>query len=320
MKQNKDQIAINSDEIMDAIEILDESLHIIESEMIPKLDSKFKVLESLDFFSSGLVKLKEQLSSLENSNKNLMSKITLHADEVTTMEAELAQMLARGDVSGTEASGGGRGSYIASSSFQVEQVEENVLLSTHDVEVKVENLDRDALLSVYTFLSINRGKYSLSELLVNVSYSGIVTGLLKRFFSGDSIEEVLEDNSSSTFEIQKKLLEKILTSDSPEILELLQKEDSILIAKEYFVSIAKEREISVGDLLLNEKYEDLLLELIQKLYNGDSTIKYSVSEETVSSIRSYIERLALEKEVSVSTLLSSKEQLNFLKGGVLREN
>ena len=136
--------------------------------------------------------------------------------------------------------------------------------------------------------------------------------LLKKFY-GDTDVSIDTTVTSDSFDIQKMLLEKLLTSES-NIEGIGFKDNSILIAKEYFVSIAKENNIAISELLLNEKYESLLLSSINKLYLGDNLVKYNVSDKTLELVRSFVDKVAEDNGVTSEKVLSSVDYLSDLKG------
>ena len=126
MANNGEKINISTDDVMNVITILDGTLNIIENSMLASLSKDFDVLVSLDLFSEGLAKLKSQIEALKQSNVNLMTKITLHADEISELEESIAKQIQQ-EIIGAAAASGGSGSYYSSiESVEVSDVNNNV--------------------------------------------------------------------------------------------------------------------------------------------------------------------------------------------------
>ena len=258
-----DKLNISTEEVMNVISILDSSLSIIEGSMVTSVANDFIVLSSLDLFSEGLEKLKSQLTTLKQSNENLMTKISLHVNEIIELEDSIATEIQNELVSGNAGTGGGGNYYSDIDSVDVSDVDNNTNISNAQVIENIGNIKDVEVDNIMAFLNINKGEYSINDILLSDVGSGILLCLLKKFY-GDTDVSIDTTVTSDSFDIQKMLLEKLLTSES-NIEGIGFKDNSILIAKEYFVSIAKENNIAISELLLNEKYESLLLSSINKL-------------------------------------------------------
>lgn len=307
-----DKINISTEEVMNAISILDSSLSIIEGSMVTSVSNDFVVLSSLDLFSEGLDKLKNQLTTLKQSNENLMTKISLHVNEITELENSIATEIQNELVRGNAGTGGGGSYYSNIDSVDVSNVDNNTNISNAQVIENIGNIKDVEVDNIMSFLNINKGEYSINDILLSDVGSGILLCLLKKFY-GDTNVSIDTTVTSDSFDIQKMLLEKLLTSES-NIEGVGFKDNTILIAKEYFVSIAKENNIAISELLLNEKYETLLLNSINKLYLGENLVKYNISDKTLESVRNFVDKVAEDNGVTSEKVLSSVDYLSDLKG------
>lgn len=312
-KVNGENIEISTEEVMNTISVLDESLSLLEGTMSTSIANDFTVLSSLDLFSDGIAKLKEQITSLQTSNKNLMSKITVHAEEIEQLEQNIVEEIERSYVSnyGGGGSSGGGGYYADITDEEVEEVTGNTNILESDLLAKIpdmKDIERDEFIS---FMNINKGTYSMNDLLFSDVGAGMLVYLLKKFY-GDTNDNLSQVSTSTSYDIQKALLEKILSSQGS--LDTVFKKDSILIAKDYFVSVAKECNLSVSELLLNDKHKALLMSSIRDLYNNENLSGHNVKAETVAKVQDFINDLAYEKQVNVETLLNDSTYLSSLKG------
>lgn len=307
-----DKINITSEDINSAVSILDSSLSIMEGSIASSITGDFSVLTSLDLFSEGLSKLKSQLDALKQSNENLMTKITLHAADIAKLEESIVATIEQELVSGSAGSGGGGSYYSDIDEVGVNEVSNNINISNAQVLDNIGKVSDIEVDSIMSFLNINKGEYSINDILLSDVGSGILLCLLRKFY-GDSNVTIDTNVSEESFNIQKMLLEKLLSSDSG-IEGVAFKDNSILVAKEYFASVAKENNMAISELLLNEKNEDLLLSSINKLYLGEDLSKYKVDEKTIDSVRTFVDKVAEDNGISAEKLLSDVDYLGDLKG------
>lgn len=308
-----ERVDINSDEIMKAISILDGSLNILEGTMLTSISNDFKVLSSLGLFTDGLDKLKTQIETMKKSNENLMTKISLHAAEMQEVEESIVAEVNSTFISSGNYSGGGGGSYYSDiSQISVSTVTENTNINNNQVADAINNIKPIDINNILSFLNINKGEYSISDILFCDVGSGILLCLLKKFY-GDKDIKIDTIVSKDSYDIQKTLLEKLLNDDV--VIDNKEFNSSLIVMeKEYFKSIAKENDIAVSELLLNEKYETLLLSSIEKLYLGKDLEKYNLEENAIENVKLYIEKVADDNGVSVEKVLSDVNFLSDLKG------
>lgn len=312
MATTGDKINISTDDVMSAISILDSSLNVIDSSMLQSISKDFGVLASLNLFSEGLEKLKKQLESLKQSNENLMTKITLHADEISELEDAIATQIQKELVAGDAGSGGGGNYYSDIAAIEVANVTNNTNISNTQVLENINGVTELDIESILSFLNINKGEYSINDILLTDVGSGILLCLLKKFY-GDNNVNIDTNVSEETLNIQKVLLEKLLSSENG-IESVEFKDNTIIIAKEYFNSIAKENNLTISELLLDEKNETLLLSSINKLYLGKDLTKYNVKEETIKSVKEFVNKIAEDNGVTSEEVLSNTDYLGDLKG------
>ena len=296
------EIEINSEEIYATSSIIKETSTTLEA-MLPIVTGSFSVLEELGFFSEGLSKISKQIQSLMAANEMIDSRLISHIEDIQAMEQSLLNLA-------SSSSGGGSyyGRYTGSSggstqgsSVSTDNVSKGTQVNDEQINKSITEMDSPKETEFLSFVEVNKGDTSLSELFLDPSKSGLLLKLLKKFY-GDTSDNLSDAVSDNSYTIQKDLLEKILNSDGAILSKL--KEDSILVAKEYFDSIAKENNVKVSELILNDKNSEIYKKSLLSLYDGDEISKYNLKESDVMSFRSYLDKKAEEGKTSVEDYIA----------------
>lgn len=314
MANTNESIEYNSEEINNAIATLDKSLGIIQTSIAPSINEGFSVLADLGLFASGLEKIKEQVASLEGSNKNLMTKIGLHADELEALEESIIAEIEKDAISYYTYTGGGGSYYTETPEITVtETVQEALNLNLME---EIPSMDDVSVGEFVSFVNVNRGSFSISQVLFNLQCSGLIYLLLRKFYK-DNSEDINFEVNEESMKVHKAILTKILESKDSDLEKVLFNEDSIFVAKDYFVRVAKDNNTTVGELMLDEKYNEVLQQSILKLYKGENLVEYQVSDETVEKIRNYVDKTAKNSSLEVDELLYNLDYVDVLKGAKL---
>ena len=77
--------------------------------------------------------------------------------------------------------------------------------------------------------------------------------------------------------------------------------------------IAKNNNVSFSELILETKNEEILLTALKDVYDGNAS---SLNESEVNSVRSYLDSVASKNSITTDTLLSSKNYMSLIKGGI----
>lgn len=310
-KVNGEKIQISTDEVMKTVSGLDESLNLLEGTMSNSIKADFNVISKSDLFSDSISKIKEQISSLENSNKNLITKITMHADDVEKLEQNIIDEIEKSLIISDGAGQGGAGNYYSDiSDIKVDNVEENKTILNGDLLARIPDMKEFEQKNFISFININKGEYTINDLLLNNIGAGMLVYLLKKFY-GDNNNDINNVSTNTNYNIQKALLEKILQTENGN--ETIFNRNSIIIAKDYFHSVAKNNNIAISELLLNDNHKQLLMNSIKDLYENKNIEKYNVKEETITNVKQFIDELAEENNIEVNTLFSDLKYLDNLK-------
>lgn len=296
------EIEINSEEIYATSSIIKETSTTLEA-MLPIVTGSFSVLEELGFFSEGLSKISRQIENLIAANEMIDSRLISHIEDIQAMEQSLLNLASSSSGSGSYYGRytGSSGGSTQGSSVSTDNVSKGTQVNDEQINKSITEMDSPKETEFLSFVEVNKGDTSLSELFLDPSKSGLLLKLLKKFY-GDTSDNLSDAVSDNSYTIQKDLLEKILNSDGAILSKL--KEDSILVAKEYFDSIAKENNVKVSELILNDKNSEIYKKSLLSLYDGDEISKYNLKESDVMSFRSYLDKKAEEGKTSVEDYIA----------------
>lgn len=300
------EIEINSEEIYATASIIKETSTTLEA-MLPIVTGSFSVLEELGFFSEGISKISKQIQNLMAANEMIDSRLISHIEDIQAMEQSLLNLASSSGGGGSYYGGytGSSGGSAQGSSVSTDNVSKGTQVNDEQINKSITEMDSPKETEFLSFLEINKGDASLSELFLDPSKSGLLLKLLKKFY-GDTSDNLSDAVSDSSYTIQKDLLEKILNSDGAILSKL--KEDSVLVAKEYFDSIAKENNVKVSELILNDKNSEIYKKSLLALYDGNEISKYNLKESDVMSFRSYLDKKAEEGKTSVEDYIAGTKK------------
>lgn len=303
-------ISINSDELMEAVSIVDEGLNVLEGSMTSSIASDFSALIDTGLFANGIANLSKQIQSLSTSSGNLITKFMSHTQEFEELESQI-EGIANDYASvyrPTTTGGGGESSYDVATP-NVENVNQGNSVTNGDLNTTISSIDTDTQVKLVEFLNVNKDKdTSLASLIFNSSKAGLLLTLLKNFYKDVDTSKITSNDASN---IQKVLLKALSSNDT-----LMSKisDNTIISAKKYLESIAKENNTTFEELVLNDKYDELLMESVRNVYDGKDLSKYNVDSTVVNSIRTVVDTVAEAKGVSSDVVITSKEYLSVLKG------
>ena len=300
------EIEINSEEIYATSSIIKETSTTLEA-MLPIVTGSFSVLEELGFFSEGLSKISKQIQSLMAANEMIDSRLISHIEDIQAMEQNLLNLASSSSGGGSyygryTGSSGGR---AQGSNVSTDNVNKGTQVNDEQINKSITEMDSPKETEFLSFVEINKGDASLSELFLDPSKSGLLLKLLKKFY-GDTSDNLSDAASDNSYTIQKDLLEKILNNDGAILSKL--KEDSILVAKEYLNSVAKENNVKVSELILNDKNSEIYKKSLLALYDGNEISKYNLKESDVMSYRIYLDKKAEEGKTSVEYYIAGTKK------------
>lgn len=322
------QIVFNSEEVLSAVNILNESAQVLMTNVKTALGSDFTVLSELGFLSDGLTKLTSQVDSLIQSHDNFMKKLVSHDLNLQELESSLEQYVSA-ELGSTATSdtysnnyssdySGGSSNYYSGGStsynnVNVSDVNEGTAISDSVLVEQLPNIDYTTQTQVLKSLATSGSQENLvSRLLLNPENSGVLVMLLKEMFGANVDGESAEMTDTST-QIQKILLETF--SKNEENLFASLEEKTILTGIKYFNKIAKDNNITVSELLLNEKYDSVFLKAVSNIYNNQDLTTCGITTEETAIVKTYLDDLAKTLNVDVNTILSDVRYADIIKQG-----
>ena len=270
----ENQMNIQSSEIENIVSQFKSASTSVSSNVTEKLKSGFKGLTDCDLFVEGieiLVSNAEQVSSV----------LDLIAQSISSHLANM-QELEMGNQKQFNDWGSGNGSGVNPpiDTTNPAQIVEGIVAS-------LQNTDKNALSNLIHNINVLKDKVNLDELLFDPKQSANLFKILK-----DQLKLEGEFSVEDIKLIKKTLINKLFS----EKLDNIELEDTIYILREFLIDFAKENNITVGDLLVDSKYEGILKNLLIKIYEG-GIHNSKVTEEEFDKIKAYIaKRLEIKQE------------------------
>ena len=304
MATKNGKVSINSDTLNRVASKLSSSASSLESDVGAKLPGKFQGLASLGLYSNGLTKIKEQVDYLVDTVKDLSSEVTSHLNEAEKTEEELTNTF---NTNGNYNSSGASyySDYRDSGDTTDGKVEDGNKINAEKIIEVLNQIDDSTVDKLVEFLNIKQDDLTLSDLIFNYDRSKDLYKTILDAFGYDS-NDLSSVTDAEYKEVQKTLIEIIFKSET--VPAKLQS-NSILTAKEYLVLVASKNNISVSDLLVEDKHENLLKTSFKNLYDGAIGEDYNISDATVSSFRSFIDGIASDKNIQYNEVLDNLDYL-----------
>lgn len=297
------KVSVNSDVVNNALSYIVSSCGTLEGSVSSKLPGNFEVLAELDLFSSGLTKLSTQVKEIISTEKSIISTITEHLSQVAATEEDIYQGFTSGIGSYSGGSSGGSTGGSSGTDTTVDDENDGKKIKAEELMDDIKKLDANSLVELLNLINVKKDeKTQLIDVLFDASNSEKLFTIIKELLKDEQLDEniSLEDYKK----IQKALLNRLMTADF-DIKGLT--DDSILTAKEYLVSVAKENNISPEALIIDSQYRDTLKTSLMKLYDGDGIS--NVKNEEVNAFRTYIDKVAKKNDVTVEDLFNKKIDL-----------
>lgn len=306
------EVVYTSQEVHNAVSILNEAYTTMNTSIANSINSDFTVLTDLDLFASGLAKIKEQVTSLAQIYETLIAKLKAH--DTTMEETEQTMNNYVDDYTGSSRSNSSSSSrsHRSASSIETEapttvEEEDGKKISNEELQTIIENLDFSNLkVALQNILNSNE---NLTAMLSDNYNANILTYMLKSMLGGEvDLSKITTDEETL---IQKKLLDQLASQEGNVFASL--DESTYLAAMPYLKEVANSNNISFSSLILDSKNEDKLLDALKNVYDGNTS---SLNDNEISSVRTYLDKIANDNSISSDELLSSTKYMSLIKGGV----
>lgn len=298
------EVSVNSDVVNNALSYVVNSCGTLEGSVSSKLPGNFECLAELDLFSEGLTKLSTQVKEIISTEKSIISTITEHLSQLATNEEDLYQGFNNGVQNYNNGSNNnGPTGNSNGSDTTIDEENDGKKIKAEELINSIKELDANSLVDLLNLINVKKDeKTQLVDMLFDTSNSEKLFTIIKELLKDQQLDEniSLEDYKK----IQKTLLNKLMTADF-DIKGLT--DNSILTAKEYLVSVAKQNNISPEELIIDSQYRNTLKTSLMKLYDGDGIS--NVKDEEIKAFRAYIDKVAKENDITVEDLFNKKIDL-----------
>ncbi len=301
MAIRKNTVSIDSDTLNSVVSNLNSSASTLESDVGSKLPGNFEALSKAGLYTNGLSKIKQQIEYVSSMEKELASDVSKHLDESVDTEEELTNKFkTHGKYDADNGHNGGNNHDSGDNSDN--QVDDGKKVNSTKLMDNIKAIDATNVEKLVNFINVYKEKDSLVSLIFNHEKSQKLGNIILKAFGYEEFSSITE---SEYKEIQKTLIDKLFEQETiPTKLQY----NTILSAKEYLVQVAQKNNIKVSELLVEDKHENILRESLKNLYAGNVK-DYNVSEQTVSSFRTYIDGIASDNNITYDKVFDNLKLL-----------
>ena len=303
-------------EIEEAKASLSSAKNTISSDVIPSLNSNFQVLVELGLFSGGLSKIKTQAQALSDAYDYVISALSAHESAERENESKVGSTVraytdTTGGTSGSNTGGSNDhqgGTKVSTTDPKVKKINEGKTISTEKLVKLINDMTFEEIITLLKNIVTNGGL--LSVVLTDSYSANILTYTLKNILGYET--DLGKVTTSDDTLIQKELLKKIAKQSDNVFASIDDK--TFLVGMPYLKTFAKEKNLDVAELILDDKNEDLLMASLVNIFDGNTGT--SLTGKEVEGVRSYLNSVASKNGISTETLLSSSNYISLIKGGV----
>lgn len=297
------KVSVNSDVVNSALSYVVNSCGTLEGSVSSKLPGNFEVLAELDLFRTGLTKISKQVDEIVSTEKNIIATITDHLSQLASNEETLYKKFNNRIERNSSGSNGKEPLNSSGSSITIEKEEDGKKIKADELIKNIQELDADTIVELLNLINVKKDeKTKLTDMLFDTSKTEELFTIIKELLKDQPLDENISQEDYKR--IQKTLLNRLMTAEF-DIKGLT--DNSILTAKEYLVSIAKQNNISPEELILDSNYRNTLKISLIKLYDGDRIS--NIKNEEIIAFRIYIDKIAKENDITVEDLFNKKIDL-----------
>lgn len=306
MSASNGNILLNSEEISSTVSIVNDVVSTLENDMSSSINSNFNTLLDLGLFSEGIENIKKQISSLATAYKAVAVEIASHISEFEEVEDTLSNGISNyinSNSNNTENNSSNNNFSSNNENIIVSDIQEGTTINDQTLLNSIAAINDETKNKLIEFLSVNKdNNITISELMFNTANTTALVTLLKKFY-GDSNPTI--SNIENATIIQKTLINKLFASnDIPSSIS----ENTILVAKKYLNIIAKNNNITVGDLLLDDDKSNLLSSALMNVYDGNGLSEFGLTENEIKQIREYMDKVAISNNSAVEELITNPKK------------
>ena len=309
MASSNGNIIVNSEEISSTVSAVNEVVSILENDMKAPMNSNFNTLVDLGLFSDGIENIKKQIDSITKSYKALAVEMSSHLNEFEETEDTLSNGVHYYNNSNNSNknnnSTGPTGENNSNQNTSIPNIEEGKEINASTLSNNIFTISDESQSKLIEFLNINKtSTMNLNSLLFDSKNAIALVTLLKKFYGDESTTTI---NIEDATLIQKTLINKLFSSKTTPVSI---SDNTILVAKKYLNFIAKNNNITVGDLLIDSKNHSILSDSLLQIYDGDAMSQFYLTENEINDVREYMNNVAKKNNSTVESLI--QEPTKFL--------
>ena len=305
------KIVYDSNEISNIISKIGNNTSIIEVDIISSLDNDFSILRELDFFNEGLDKISSNARNIISLNNKIVYSLNSHDSNMNDLNNKHLSLFSNFDTV-SEEDNPYDGVVINIDEIKLKKITDGKIVLKEYINSVVFKFDYDRKLVLLKRI-INNNSLGI---LTDKEQADALIYQLKNVLKEDySMNELSKLSKEEEFEIQKDFF-KAISSDDKNIFDEI-KENSLLHGLSYFKEVCKNNNISIEDLIYDDKNNDLFIDSLSNLYK-ESEINNITSDE-ITSVKEYINDISKTTNISPENLLNVKYS-SVLKGGIFYED
>jgi len=306
------QVNINTNELNSAISILSSTSSTLENDAISAITSDFAPLTSVGLFTSGLESIKSAIETLINNQKQFIASLQAHLSAMEQQENQIDDFINSYSTGPRTSTGPATTSSSSYDDSNIGDQDDGKKINTADVTASINEITYETAKTWLANIAAKAKEYgtTITELLLNPEKSGLLYEILKKIL-GDTDANIDTTSTADTNNIQKILLAKLSGLDKNAFASL--SESSILKCMTYLTEFAKNKGITVTDLLFDSSNNAKYLIALRNLYDGRATGDYTPTEEETKAAKEYIDAIAKKEGKTVDNLLSSSSNADKLK-------
>ena len=273
-------------------------------EVKSSLDSTCAPLVACGLFEGCLNSLKEEADNISSTYDAIQTSLQSHVSDVSSLEQQIQNVGSDYRSYYSPGTGGGSSSSSSGADSGVEGVQDGKKVDPEKMETKIDALDIKSIEKMILFtLLIKNKSTSLMQLLFDPAKAEDFAKILKKFYSTYGTLEVEYDDASK---VQKQFVKKIL-NDKTDISENLI-DITILKYKKYLVKVANDNKVNPEDLMLDDKYKDMLTSSLKKLYEGDVD-KSEFDDDFCDDFKAFVNMKANTKNTTPDAILGDVKSM-----------
>ena len=305
------KIVYDSNEISNIISKIGNNTSIIEVDIISSLDNDFSILRELDFFNEGLDKISSNARNIISLNDKIVYSLNSHDSNMNDLNNKHLSLFSNFDTV-SEEDNPYDGVVINIDEIKLKKITDGKIVLKEYINSVVFKFDYDRKLVLLKRI-INNNSLGI---LTDKEQADALIYQLKNVLKEDySMNELSKLSKEEEFEIQKDFF-KAISSDDKNIFDEI-KENSLLHGLSYFKEVCKNNNISIEDLIYDDKNKELFIDSLSNLYK-ESEINNITSDE-ITSVKEYINDISKTTNISPENLLNVKYS-SVLKGGIFYED